>query len=139
MNIISPIFNLLLNDPFLLAMVGEFDTEPCIFIDDPLPELAPRPYIWISSPLRNRDWTTKLTRGREFQLEIWTAVDNHGSTSVLQANGIAEQVRTTVSQFDELIVESNISVRLAEINGPLALETDESVIGRKIIATFKAM
>ena len=134
MDIITAVFDRLSADLTLTAMLGTFKGAPCVFTDPLVPEKAPRPYVWISAPLRNRSWDTKLSRGRQVSFEIWCVVDNKGSTLVV--DDIAERVLELL-QRERLTLDSAQHVIVAEVEGPVGLDTDETVVGRKLTPTYR--
>lgn len=135
MIVIPAVFDLLVQDTTLTAQLGSYQNAPCVF-NNLLPEDAPRPYVWISAYLRNRRWGSKLERGREVSLEVWCAADNDGSTVVIDA--IADRL-LQIFEHQEISLGSIGTLVTTEVLGPVGLETDEVMLGRKVIVTFRVI
>ena len=137
MNIIPPVFDLLVADTELINLLGELDGDPCVFTSDPVDPDAPRPYVFINPGLAlNRRWGgVKLVKGREMHLDIDYAVDNTGSDVL--ANQIGERIRELLDG-EQLTVDDQ-RVLIADVNGPIGIPSDESVIGRRLRLSYKIL
>jgi hypothetical protein len=136
MSLTEALFNALNDDDTLTEMLGTYGDAPCVFSSKLVPEDAPRPYIWISAPLKNKRWGAKLHIGRDTQLEVWCVADETGSSRVIDQ--IAERVRSVLLSI-QLVIDEATRATLQDVDGPVGLETDESVIGRKLVANFKTI
>jgi len=111
-------------DSTLVALVSAFGGSPSIFNRPQVPPEAPRPYIWIQSPLADVEADEKNTRGRDVRVLIACVGDKTGS--VAEVAGIAARVRTLLHRY-KLPIDGGRPAHISDVTGPTTFPSDESV------------
>lgn len=129
------LYTRLIEDPALAALVGTYQAEPSIFLDPSVPEDAQRPYVLVLEPLADLPWEGKLHRGREIRRDIWCVDDREHSW--IKVKAIALRVRELLHRKPLSLDAPTIEIRgvTAEVSGPEALPSDESVASLRLTFT----
>ena len=127
--LVQAIFDRLRTDAALVAALGSYQSAPCIFLDQLVPPLAPRPYIWGPATDADEPWDTKRDLGRDVIRSLWCVTDATASPAVVRQ--MAEQVRNLFHRFP--LTVAGYTTVVASCSGPVQGETDDTV--RALIVT----
>lgn len=127
-------------DSTLTALLGTFNSEPCVFYPQ-VPDNAPRPYVVIdppqASPLGLQNMKGKEVRLPEVAVHCFVdfagsavAVDSIAERvyDLLHANGRSAGLSTA------LTISGYNGVLTSVVNGPVQALTDDSLEGRTVVA-----
>jgi hypothetical protein len=101
----------------LVALLGTYLGNPCIFTGDVVPADAPRPYLWMPVPSIDLARDTKDLSGREIFRDIWCVIEDTGSADLV--NTIGTLVRDLFHRVS-INIGSGRTNWLTEASGPSA-------------------
>ncbi|ADU50169.1 hypothetical protein Tmar_0044 [Thermaerobacter marianensis DSM 12885] len=121
------LYDRLAGDTELRTMLGTYKGQPAIFTAPPPGDAgeAAYPMIVTLGAVSDTPDDTKTSRGREVQRDITCYTLADGSMSQVEA--IAERVRQLLHR--QPLAVDGYHVWLAEVNGPILAETDDTVYG----------
>lgn len=131
MDIDKAVYDRMVNDPTLAAMLATYDGEsagpvPAVFTGAFVPENALPPYIWSYGNVTDVNQDTKIELGRDIVRDIGCYAANDGDPAPLHA--IAERVRTLFHRHS-LVISGAVTV-IASATGPVPAETDQTRLGK---------
>lgn len=118
------IYARLIGDTELLALLGQFEGYPTIFVDQRVPADAPTPYIHSSGNVSQDHFDTKTEKIAEAFRDI-TVIVGRGEENALQS--INRRVHDLFHRH-ALSIDDAMTV-IAQMSGPLAAPSDEYVAG----------
>lgn len=130
--ITAALFNRLVNDVTLAALLSEYGGLPAIFTTDPVPGDAVMPYVVTAGEVTQTPWDTKTTRGRELTRDVRCYAADSGSAATVEA--VAERVRALLHRH-ELVIDGFTTV-IAECSGPITADEPDSY-GRIVSVNLK--
>ena len=111
-----------------LALYGG---ELAVFVQDPVPGEAQRPYVAVSPPMSAARFDTKNRIGVEWYLDIGIYCDNTGS--VTQINALADRIFKLLRYTGQATLDiDGHNVIICLPNRPVEAPTDETLTGRII-------
>lgn len=119
------VYNRMVGDGTLTALLATYRDEPAVFTTDPAPGDAALPFIVSAGQWSDSPNDTKTTRGRDVFRDVRCYADRDGSVDVVEA--IAERVRTLFHRYS-LFIEG-FGVVVARCTGPVSAD-EQDVYGR---------
>jgi len=110
------VYDLLVADNTLTALLGTYEGDAAIFTIDPAPGDAVLPYIVAASVPVQNPFDTKQTRGRTAWIDVRCYSGATGSAQTVDA--IAERVRTLLHR-EPLLIDDHIWL-WSECTGPVS-------------------
>lgn len=132
----TAIYETLSEDGTLVDLLGTYQNATCIFSQELVPELAPRPYVWISAALKNKAHDTKTSFGRDVSVDIHCVTNNTRSAKTV--NAIAAQVRALLHRVT-LTLDDQTKAVIATASGGISIPSDESVSVRGLTINYTIM
>jgi hypothetical protein len=123
----------LIADMTLTALLSTYKGKPAIFVVDPAPENAEKPYIVVGPIIGNVSFDTKTTRGRRARIDIRCYAEATGSSALIET--ISERVRTLLHRTTLTI--SGHACLILECSGPISADEDNAY-GRIVEAAITA-
>ena len=133
--LIDKIQSVLAADGTLTALLGTFESLPCVFSGRLVPSSAPRPFVSIRPLSGLSMFDTKDKRGLVFQISIGCYTDEEETTIVLEQ--ICDQVMELLHRQD-LTLTTDDMIR-ANIIGYVPAPTDDFLTGAIITFEFLVM
>lgn len=134
MNLTAAIYDRLVTDATLAAMLATYGEDVAIFTTDPTPGDAELPYIVSAGEVAARSFDTKTTRGREVWRDIRCYAPATGSAVLVEQ--IAERVRALLHRH--ALVVAGHETWVAEVSGPIAAD-EEDAYGRVVTVRLICM
>jgi hypothetical protein len=127
----TAIYNVLVNDSALAAMLSTYNGAPAVISADPVPQDVARPYVVIDGALHDEPWGGKVEEvsGREIHLDIRMYVDWSGSSKLVE--DIAARVRVLLHMV-RIAVAGYATIIARCIAGPLKVPTSPLIEGRML-------
>lgn len=111
-----------------LALYGG---ELAVFVQEPVPGEALRPYVAVSPPMSAARFDSKTRIGVEWYLDVGIYCDNTGS--VTQINALADRVFKLLRYTGQAVLDiDGHDVVICLPNRPIEAPTDETLTGRII-------
>ena len=118
MNLTRALYDYLIDDDELVAMLGTYKDTPAIFTSDPAPGNTPTPYIVMAGHAVDVAFDTKTLFGREITRDVRCYTSATGSAEVVEL--IAERVRRLLHR-QPLLVDDYEWI-LSDVSGPLVAD-----------------
>ncbi len=116
--ITQALYDRLVGDPTLVAMLSDYGGEPAVFTSDPPPGDAALPYIVSAGEVSQATFDTKTTRGRRIMRDVRCYTSPSGSDELVEA--IAERVRALLHRH--WLVIDGFGTIAAECAGPIVAD-----------------
>ena len=120
--ITQAIYDVLVGDATLVALLGTYGGEPAVFTTDPAPGDAVLPYLVTAGDVVDAPADTKTTRGLEVMRDVRCYAAASGSAVTVEA--IAERVRTLLHR-QSMEIDGFVWV-LAECSGPIVADEPDA-------------
>ena len=131
MNVTEAIYDKLVGDATLVALLATYEALPAVFTVDPIPEGADLPFIVSAGHVTDVAFDTKLTQGREVWRDMRCYADADGSA--ITGEAIAERVRELLHR--EEISVTGFGMMVAECSGPIVAD-EPDVYGRIVTVRY---
>jgi len=123
------IYDRLVGDGTLTALLNTYEGAPAIFTTDPAPGDAVPPYVVTAGEVAQEAFDTKTTRGRTATRDVRCYTAAGGSAATVET--IAERVRTLLHR--QPLTIAGYTWMMTECSGPMAAD-EQDAYGRIVTA-----
>lgn len=127
------IYNLIVANTTLTALLATYSTAPAVFFSSRVPEDATYPYIWSPGRVGTSITDTKDQIGENFLMDLMVVIQQTGSTKVL--NQITRILKSTLHRKATTLTGGNHVGSL--VSGPVPAPLTEDLVGTVLTLEYE--
>jgi len=127
------IYNLIVANTTLTALLATYSTAPAVFFSSRVPEDATYPYIWCPGRVGTEVTDTKDQIGESFLLDLMVVIQQTGSTKIL--NQITRILKSTLHRQATTLTGGNHVGSL--VSGPVPAPLTEDLVGTVLTLEYE--